>query len=70
MLIHILVIGPILCITVWFGCVFIKKFGVYDYFCNKIKRRPMTDIDYSIHVNALPIQQELRYIKEDGEESP
>ena len=39
--IHILVIGPILFITVWFSCVLISKCGLYGYFCNKhcIKRR-------------------------------
>ena len=71
-LIHILVIGPVLCITVWFGCVFVTKCGVCNYFCNTfIKRRQsITDNDHSIrHVNA-PTQQKVYYIEEDGEREP
>lgn len=42
--VHILVIGPILFIAVWFSCVLISKCGLYEYFRNKhcIKRRQST----------------------------
>ena len=60
-LIHILVIGPILCITVWFGCVFITKCGVFDYFCNTfIKRRQPITTDSIQHANP-PTQQKIYY---------
>ena len=45
-LIHILVLGPMLCITVWFGCVLIIKLGVCNCChkrCTRRRWQPVTD---------------------------
>ena len=41
--VHILVLGPMLCITVWFGCVLIIKFGVCNCCHKRRRRQPVTD---------------------------
>ena len=79
--IHILVIGPILIITVWFSCALILKCGLYECFRNKqcIKRRQSTVGGENRpnmpqhHAAAQPAAQpsvSVRYIMEDGEREP
>ena len=76
--VHILVVGPLVCIVLWFSCVCVLKCGVYDYLHGLcFRKRPHSTEEQNQeehareygHLPRVPVQ-EFHIIEESGDREP